>query len=109
MLKMWTVETLNENVDKEIEDLPRDMILRLDRYVNIIEEFGLQNLPRDAVKNLEGKLWELRIKGRDGISRAIYVTAHEKRVVILRVFIKKTQKTPNSELEIARVRMKEVK
>ncbi len=48
------------------------------------------------------------MSGRDGISRAIYVTARGRRVVVLRVFIKKTQKTPNSELIIARARAKEV-
>jgi phage-related protein len=46
--------------------------------------------------------------GRDGISRAIYVTASGQRVVILRVFVKKTQKTPPRELELARQRAKEV-
>nr|WP_263991510.1 type II toxin-antitoxin system RelE/ParE family toxin [Rhodopseudomonas palustris] len=32
-------------------------------------------LCRDSVKHLEARLWELRITGRDGISRVIYVTA----------------------------------
>lgn len=58
---------------------------------------------------LDDKLWELRITGRDGISRAIYVTASGRRVVILRAFVKKTQKTPPRELEIARQRAKEVR
>jgi phage-related protein len=49
------------------------------------------------------------MSGRDGISRAIYVTATGRRVVILHVFIKKTQKTPPRELEIARQRAKEVR
>jgi phage-related protein len=61
------------------------------------------------VKHLEGKLWELRITGRDGISRAIYVTATGQRVVIVRVFVKKSQKTPERELEVARQRAKEIK
>ena len=47
--------------------------------------------------------------GRDGIARAIYVTATGRRVVILRVFVKKTQKTPAHELELARQRAKEVR
>ena len=47
--------------------------------------------------------------GRDGISRAIYVTAQGRRVVILRAFIKKTQKTPPRELALARQRAKEVR
>lgn len=60
------------------------------------------------VKHLEGKLWVIRMKGRDGVARAIYVTARGKRVVVVHAFIKKTQKTPRSALEIARTRAKEV-
>ena len=104
----WTVESLNAAVDAEIDALPRDMRARLARLSGIIEEHGLGGLPRDAVKHLEGRLWELRITGRDGISRAIYLTAAVRRVVIVRVFVKKTQKTPPRELELARQRAKEV-
>ena len=60
------------------------------------------------MKHLEGKLWELRLTGRDGIARALYVTATGRRVVILRVFVKKTQKTPRREIELARQRAKEL-
>jgi len=105
----WTVETLNAAVDAEVEALPTDMRSRLARLSNIIEEVGFQGLPRDAVKHLEGRLWEFRITGRDGISRAVYVTALVRRVVIVRVFVKKTQKTPQRELELARQRAKEVR
>ena len=65
-------------------------------------------MPRESVKHLEGKLWELRMTGRDGISRAIYVTATRRRVVVVRVFIKKTQQTPERELRLARERAKGV-
>lgn len=44
----------------------------------------------------------MRLRGRDGIARALYVTASGRRVVILRVFAKKTQKTPRREIELAR-------
>jgi phage-related protein len=60
------------------------------------------------VKHLEGKLWEMRMKGKDGIARAVYLTASGERVVVLHVFVKKTQKTPARALEIARERAKEV-
>jgi phage-related protein len=75
----------------------------------LIESVGFQGLPADTVKHLEDKLWELRIRGRDGIARAICLTAVQQRVVILRVFIKKTQKTPKQELELARQRAKELR
>ncbi len=104
----WTVSTLNSVVDAEVEALPPDMRARLVRLSEIIEAHGIGTLPRDTVEHLEGKLWELRLRGRSGISRAIYVTATGQRVVIVRVFVKKTQKTPRNELRIARERAKEV-
>jgi phage-related protein len=51
----------------------------------------------------------MRMKGRDGIARAIYVTAIGERVVVVHAFEKKTQKTPRRALEIARERAKEVR
>jgi phage-related protein len=105
----WAFQTLNALVDAEISALPPDMQGRFLRFAEIIEQVGFEGLPRDSVKHLEDKLWELRMTGRDGISRAIYVTATGRRVVVVRVFIKKTQKTPPRELDIARQRAKEIK
>jgi phage-related protein len=48
------------------------------------------------------------MKGKDGIARAVYVTASNQRVVIVRVVPKKTQKTPRREIELAHTRAKEV-
>ena len=104
----WTFQSLNRLVDAEVAALPPDMQARFLRFGDIIELSGFEGLPRDSVKHLEGKLWELRIIGRDGIARAIYVTAAGRRVIVLRVFIKKTQKTPPRELELARQRAKEI-
>ena len=68
---------------------------------------GLESLREPHVKHLEGKLWELRLTGRDGIARALYVTAIGRRMVVVRAFVKKTQKTPRSEIELALQRAKE--
>ena len=104
---MWSVEFLPAAADEEAA-LPVDMQARLARMISIIGQHGLLNIPRDWVKPLGGSVWELRITGRDGIARAIYVTASRQRVVIIRIFVKKTQKTPHRELELARQRAKEV-
>jgi phage-related protein len=48
----------------------------------------------------------MRARGKDGIGRELYCTAKGRRVVILRCFVKKTNKTPRQELEIAEERMK---
>jgi phage-related protein len=104
----WTFRTLNAVVDAEVKALPADMQARFLRFGDIIEQVGFDGLPRDAVKHLEGKLWEFRMMGRDGISRAIYVTAAGRQVVVVRVFVKKTRKTPRRELELARQRAEEI-
>jgi len=104
----WTVETLNETVDDELEALPDDMRARLYHISQLIEELGLPQVGKPYVLHLEGKLWEIRMKGRDGISRALYVTTNHQRVVIVRVFVKKTQKTPRKEIVLALKRAEEV-
>jgi phage-related protein len=51
---------------------------------------------------------EMRLKGRSGISRGLYVTAIGQRVVVVRVAVKKTRETPHREIELALKRAKEV-
>ena len=106
---LWTVGTLNSEVDAELEALPEDMQARFIYISSLIEEFGLEKVREPHVKHLTGLLWEMRLKGRDGISRAIYVTATGRRVVVVRAFIKKTQTTPRNELKLGMKRAKEVK
>ena len=88
--------------------IPR-RITRFERIVHLIEGHGLENVREPHVKHLEGALWEMRMRGRDGIARAAYVTASGRRVVVVHAFIKKTQKTPRREIEFALRRAKEVK
>jgi len=104
----WTVETLNATVDDEITAIPADMRARLSRIVDLIAIAGLEMVCEPHIKHIDGRLWEIRLKGKAGISRALYVTAKRKRVVILRVFVKKTEKTPRHEIELALKRAKEV-
>ena len=85
-----------------------DMRARFERIVTLIRDHGLEKVREPYIKHLEDKLWEMRLMGRDGIARAIYVTASSRRVFVLRTFVKKTQKTPERELELARERAKEV-
>ena len=96
------------NVLESFAALPVDMQARLARMLAVIRENGLLHLPRDWVKQLDGKLWELRVTGRDGIARAVYVTATGQRMVIVHVFVKKTQKTPRRVLDLACHRAKEI-
>lgn len=104
----WTVQFVSQTALTEVEGLPGDLRAKLRRVVDLIEIGGLAALPATYVKHLEGKLWEIRLKGRTGIARSIYVTASGPRVMILRTFVKKTQKTPRREIELAHERSRTV-
>jgi phage-related protein len=104
----WTVTLLNESVAAQLAALPADVRARFSRIVDLIEGHGLERVREPHVKHLRGRVWEMRMSGRDGIARALYVTAAGKRVVVVHVFEKKTQKTPRREIEIAEKRSKEV-
>ncbi len=71
----WVVELLDDRVRDELEALPPDMQARFRRIVELIQGYGLERVHEPHIKHLEGPLWEMRMKGKDGISRAVYVTA----------------------------------
>ena len=104
----WTVETLNETVDGELRALPADMRARFARICGLIGDVGLDRMGAPHVRHLTGALWEMRMSGRDGISRALYVTARGRRVVVVRAFLKKTQRTPKREIALALRRAGEI-
>lgn len=104
----WSVTILNDEVAAQLMALPLDIRARFERIVHMIETNGLEQMREPYVKHLEGPVWEMRMKGKDGIARAAYVTATGKRVVVVHVFEKRTQKTPRREIEVALRRAKEV-
>ena len=99
---------LNETVQAEVDALPADMQAKFLQISGMIREFGLANVGQPHVKHVRAKLWEMRLKGRDCISRALYVTAMGRRVVVVRAFVKKTQEIPEGEISLALRRAQEV-
>ena len=104
----WTVEILNDTVKAERLALPADLQAAFVRLAERIMAVGLERIREPHLKHLEGKLWEMRMSGRDGIARAIYVTASGRRVVVVHAFVKKTQRTPKAALNLAALRAKEI-
>ena len=100
----WKVETF-PGVKEEIEALPPGLQGRLLQMLDLVERVGLEQMREPHARHLEGKMWELRISAREGIARGIYVTMSGRRVVVLHVFVKKTQKTPARALTLARARL----
>lgn len=104
----WRVETLNETVDEEPDALPAEMRARFARICGLIAAVGLKRVGAPHVRHLTGPLREMRLHGRDGIARAIYVATGGRRVVVVRAFVKKTRQTPRREIRLALKRAREV-
>lgn len=104
----WRVEILNETVKAELDALPVEIRAKLVRIVELMATFGPQHMREPHLKPLRDKLWEMRMTGRDGIARAIYVLASGRRIVIVHAFMKKTQKTPAAALRLALDRTKDI-
>lgn len=103
----WIVE-LTETAAEEFAALPVDQRAHFQRIAALIRDHGLERIHFPLVRHIEGPLWEIRLKGRSGIARALYVTRIGQRVVVVRVFVKKTEKTPRSEIAKALQRAGEV-
>ena len=103
----WEIEYYNEKVAEAILKLPDGLLARYLRLTDLMMEFG-PNLGLPHTKSLERGLFELRIKGKEGIARVFYCTSRGKRIVMLHSYMKKSNKTPKKELKIARKRRKEV-
>lgn len=104
----WKITFVNAKAEEEVLNLSADLKAKFLHVTEMILTFGPHNVGLPHIKPLEKKLWELRLKGKDNIARSIYVLASKRKIVILRTFIKKTQKTPEKELNVAYMRLKEV-
>ena len=105
----WTVEFLDEDVQAVLGAMPADIRAAFRRIVELIAAHGLERVHESYVRHLERPVWEMRMKGRDGVARAASVTAAGRRIVVVHVFPKKTQKTPRREIETALRRAEEVR
>jgi phage-related protein len=103
---VWTVQVLDERVQRELDDLPDDMQARFRHISKLIVDRGPFQVGMPYVRFVEQGLWEMRMKGRDGISRSMYAVEVGQLVLVLRVFVKKTEQTPRKEIEIALQRLK---
>lgn len=100
----WTVK-IHALAEPELRALPADMRARFLHIAELLETFGPQQVGMPHIRPLEGKLWEMRMRGRDGIARAVYAAVQGRTLLVLHVFVKKTQTTPRAAIETARKRL----
>ncbi|AWW46977.1 MULTISPECIES: type II toxin-antitoxin system RelE/ParE family toxin [Polynucleobacter] len=104
----YSILYYSEQVQEDIMNLPDTLQARYIGLTTRMIEHG-PNLGLPHTDSFGGGLFELRLKGAEGIARVFFCTMVEKEIVMLHSFIKKTQKTPEKELKIAKARMKEWK
>jgi phage-related protein len=105
---LYTIQYYSEAVREDVNAMPLGLRAR---YAVLAERMKISgaNLGEPHTQALGDGLFELRLKSFEGIERVMYCTLVGRRVVMLHSFVKKTQKTPPADLEIARARLKEVK
>ena len=108
MVTMRSVKFANEAIKDEFLELPTGLRQRGYKMFELLEARG-NTLGEPYTKSLKGGLFEIRIKSDEGIARSIYCYEISKRIIILLTFVKKTQKTPKSILNLAEQRLKEFK
>ena len=98
----------NRRVADWAGELPVGIRASFTRIVELVSVCGL-HVDMPHVRPLGDGLYEIRAKGREGIARAFHCLVKGNRIVILHGFVKKTEKTPHHEMEIARRRCREIK
>jgi phage-related protein len=103
----FDVSYFHERVFNEVQSWPVDVLADYARLIELLTEHG-PSLRMPHSRAFGDGLFEVRPRGRSGIGRAFYCFLLGKRVVVLHAFIKKTQQTPDKELNLARKRLKEL-
>ena len=104
----WKVTFYSDRVEAEIHALPGGFVARFIRYAERMEIYG-PDLGMPHTRPMGDGLFELRLKAAEGIARVFFCTVVARKIVVLHQFVKKSEKTPNRELKIARNRMKEIR
>jgi len=104
----WNISFYNEKIEKQTLGFPKGILASLIHILELIEELG-PNLGKPHTAPMGKGVFEIRARGKEGIGRSFFCSIQNDEIVILHSIIKKTQKTPKKDLELAIKRMKEIK
>ncbi len=104
----YTINYYSDAVQEQIMDLPDTLAARYIVLTRRMIALG-PNMGEPHTKAFGDGLFELRLKGAEGIARVFFCTLVGRRIVMLHSFIKKSERTPSREREVAEIRMKEIK
>jgi phage-related protein len=108
---VWEIEFYKDKNGREplsvfLNDLPIKTRAKVVKLIDLLAEYGVL-LKEPYTRQIRGKLRELRVKDNLGHVRVLYFTFIGRRFVLLHGFLKKTDKTPEREIELAEKRMKD--
>ncbi|MEP7357137.1 MAG: type II toxin-antitoxin system RelE/ParE family toxin [Anaerolineales bacterium] len=106
---VWTIESYEDAggrtpVDDAFGELSVTDRARVQRVIDLLADYGL-NLNMPHVSSLGDKLWELRMDGRPNSYRIIYAAVPVRKFLLLHLFAKKSQQTPQREIDTASRRL----
>lgn len=104
---MFEVGFYDEKVLEIYQSFSVDIRAKFQRLFSLLELYG-NEVKEPHSKFIGQGLFELRVKGKDNIAILFYAFQKDKKIYLLHGFIKKSQKTPKNELEIAYKKLKEL-
>ncbi|AFT97440.1 hypothetical protein CGH11_12855 [Vibrio parahaemolyticus] len=103
----WNID-FYKGVEDNILDMPPKIQARMLKLLELMEKHGA-NLGPPHTESMGDGLFEIRAKAKEGIGRSLFCYLDGPNIHILHAFVKKSQKTPKKDLDLAKDRMKEVK
>lgn len=103
----WTIEYYSQALENYLANMPAGILVSYIKLSSLLIDTGI-NLRLPYSRAMGNGLFELRLRGKEGIARVFYCRSVAYRIVILHAFIKKTEQTPRKELMIAIRRMREI-
>ena len=104
----WKITFYSEKVEDQTLALPKSILANFLRIAELVEEFG-PDLGQPHTAPLRQGLYEIRAKGKEGISRSVFCMVKEQEIIILLTVIKKGNTIARQHMETARKRFKEIK
>ena len=107
IINFFVSQTGRSPVQEFIKSLNKQDKAKVLGCLQSIQELGL-DCPRVEFRQIEGKLWEIKVRTQAGGYRFFYITIKKEVMVLLHAYKKQSQKAPKNEIEIALKRLKEV-
>lgn len=108
IINYWRKPSGKSPVEDYIDDIEnKDERAELLSTLKGVQEYGTGAVGVEF-RQIEGKLWELKIKTHGNQHRIFYVVLRGSEMVLLHAYLKKTPKAPAKEIETAKQRIKQL-